>query len=273
MAIDQTISSTTFTITSIPEAGHRGVDNRDDFVDKQEAYQDHQRDVLQPELTTMQGQLNTLSVELEAFRGEANATADEINNSALVAQGASNYKGDWQGSYAGGYSLGDSATYTDGFNYISKINNNSNEPTGATDLNWLKLLKGDLISDLTPELGGSLGCNNKTFNGSCYRQIEDITLGVGTHTFNYSNGDMQQLTATGDITIAFSNFTSGKVCAMVVDAVNWGAYTITLPSGLLFSNGTLPSFTQDGKDRLIIIKDKDDIYSMFVVGQAIGTVE
>ena len=107
---------------------------------------------------------------------------------------------------------------------------------------------------------------------STYTQIADASLGTGTHTFNYAAGDMQQLTATADITIAFSNFTAGKVCTMIIDAVNWGAWTITKPAGMLFSDAEEPGMTAVGTDRVVVIKDKDDVYSFFVVGAAIAAV-
>lgn len=107
---------------------------------------------------------------------------------------------------------------------------------------------------------------------SAYNQIADASLGTGTHTFDYSAGDMQQLTLTGDITIAFSNFVTGKVCTMIIDLINGGDWTITYPAGILFSGGTEPNLTSGGTDRVLVIKDKDDVYSFFVVGTNIGAV-
>ena len=114
--------------------------------------------------------------------------------------------------------------------------------------------------------------SNKTLGLSSYTQIADASLDTGTHVFDYSAGDMQQLTATGDITIAFSNFVTGKVCTMIIDAVNWGDYIITHPAAMLFAAGTAPTYTAGGTDRLMVVKDKDDIYSLFIVGQAVGVV-
>ena len=111
---------------------------------------------------------------------------------------------------------------------------------------------------------------NKTLGISAYTQIVDATIATGTHTFNFANGDMQKLTVTGDVTLAFSNFVAGKVCSMLIDAVNWGAAVITFPDGILFNKGQAPSFTADGVDRLMVIKDKNDVYSLFIVGQQIG---
>ena len=127
----------------------------------------------------------------------------------------------------------------------------------------------NVVEDSTPQLGGDLDCNGKTIDKSSVRQIADASLGTGTHTFDYANGDMQQLTATGNITIAFSNFPTGNVAGFVVDAVNWGAHTITHPAGIQFAGGTAPNYTASGTDRLVVINDKDDVLTLHVVGQDI----
>ena len=123
---------------------------------------------------------------------------------------------------------------------------------------------------LTNKTLTSPAINSPTVTADGYTQIADATLATGTHTFNYANGSMQQLTATGDITIAFSNFPSGSVASFIIDAVNWGDYTITHPAGLLFAAGTAPTYTSGGTDRLLVVKDKDDQFSLFIIGQAIA---
>jgi len=98
---------------------------------------------------------------------------------------------------------------------------------------------------------------------SSYNQIAD-TNATGTYTFDYSLGDAQKVTATGDFTLAFSNLVTGKVCFFNIEAVNWGDYTITLPTGIRFADSTLPTFTSGGTDELIIKKDDDEVFTMFV---------
>ena len=157
------------------------------------------------------------------------------------------------------------ATKTDTLNRLMMVEHNE-------DGTHISAVLKNIIEDTTPQLGGDLDCNGKTFDVSSYAQIADASLGTGTHTFNYANGDMQQLTATGDITIAFSGFVTGKICSMIIDAVNWGAFAITHPATLLFTAGTVPTYTAAGTDRLLVIKDKDDLYGLFVIGQDIGAV-
>ena len=96
-------------------------------------------------------------------------------------------------------------------------------------------------------------------------QIADASLGTGTHTFDYSLGNAQQLTATGNITIAFSNMVTGKVNGFLVEAVNWGAFTITMPAGLQYDAKTLPTLTASGKDLLYFYKNSSETYTMLVV--------
>jgi len=119
----------------------------------------------------------------------------------------------------------------------------------------------DLIDDTTPQLGGDLDSNGKTFNGSSYTQIADASVGVALHTFAYANGDMQQHTSTGAGTIAFSGFPTGKVVTFIIDAVDWGDYTPTNLAAVLNSGADI-AFTSGGTDRLLLIKDKDDLYDL-----------
>jgi len=129
-----------------------------------------------------------------------------------------------------------------------------------------------VVLDTTPQLGGDLDFNGKTMNESAVRQIADDTLGTGTYTFDYSTGDMVQLTATGNITLAVSNFPSGDVAGYIVDCINFGAHTITHNAAWLFAKGTAPTYTTAGTDRILLMSDKDGIITLTVVAQDMGTV-
>jgi len=164
-----------------------------------------------------------------------------------------------------------------------------------------------IVEDTTPELGGNLSLNgfdipvspsvedaldlkapiaSPTFTGtvtaqivtgallkgSSYTQANSVVIGAGTHPLDYSLGDMQQVTVTGDITLAFSNFPSGKVASMIVDFVNAGAYTFTYPVGTIFATKAEPPYTETGVDRVLVIKDATNTYGIFVIGKDIGVV-
>ena len=99
--------------------------------------------------------------------------------------------------------------------------------------------------------------------------IADATPGTGTtHTFDYSQGDMQQITAPagGTLTLAFSNFPANKVSGFICDIINGGNCTITHPTGMLFVEGTSPTYTVSGTDRVLVVSDKDGVLTMTVVG-------
>lgn len=119
----------------------------------------------------------------------------------------------------------------------------------------------EVVEDLTPQLGGALDSNGKTFNQSSYRQAADVTTGV----IDYSLGDMVKLTATADKLLNYAGFVSGLVSAMIFDAVNFGDYTISYPGGTLFAGGTSPAYTSGGTDRLLLTKDAADVYTLSVI--------
>jgi len=253
-------------ISPVPEAGHRGVDTRDDFVSKQEIYQDYQRTDLQPELNTSIGQINTVAGEIEI-------NAQTASDAATTASALSNNQGDWS-VLTGALNIPASVNHDDA---IWALNVNladitASEPDSENS-DWT-LASGidELIDDTTPQLGGDLDANDKTFNGSSYRQIADASLGSGTHTFDYANGDYQELTVTGDITIDFDNFVIGNKNGMEIDFINMGAWTPTLPAGMEYVGGEEATFSASGKDKVIVTKDSDEVYSMFVVGLDVKAV-
>ena len=104
---------------------------------------------------------------------------------------------------------------------------------------------------------------------SAYIQAPDVSPVDGsTYTFDFALGDSQKVTAPsgGSITVAFTGFITGKVSTVYIDAVNWGAHTITFPIGTLFNGKKAPAFTKVGRDRLLIIHDSSNKYGVFVVG-------
>lgn len=112
----------------------------------------------------------------------------------------------------------------------------------------------------------------QTIVASSYNQIADTTVSTGTYTIDYSLGDYQKVTFTGDVTVAMSNFIIGKVCTFILEFVNAGSHTITFPAGLQFDSKTAPTFTATGTDMVMLLKDKNEVFSMFVIGQDVGSV-
>ncbi len=150
---------------------------------------------------------------------------------------------------------------------------------GITDSDASNVLKKITWANVKTALTSTFApLASPTFTGTvglpatAVRQIGDAVLGTGTHTFNYANGDMQQLQATGNISIAFDGFPAGKVCAFIIDAADWGSYTITHPANMFFAGGIAPTYTSAGIDRLLVTKDKDESYTLTVIAQDIKAV-
>ena len=123
----------------------------------------------------------------------------------------------------------------------------------------------NVVEDTTPSLGGNLDTTGYTLNRTAVRQIADASPSTGgSHTFDYGNGDMQQITcpAAGTLTIAFSNIPTTKVSGFVVDLINGGNCTITWPSGMIVSAGVVADLTVAGTDRILFIHDKDAVLTM-----------
>lgn len=92
--------------------------------------------------------------------------------------------------------------------------------------------------------------------------------GGGTATINYANGSVVQVTASGNFTLAFSNFPSSVFSAVLIYATNWGGKTITYPAGLQFANGaTPPVYTTSGTDWLVLTRDSAGTYSLVLTQQ------
>ena len=107
---------------------------------------------------------------------------------------------------------------------------------------------------------------------SSYTQIADASVSTGTHALDYSAGDYQKITATGDFTFGVSNFVTGKVCTFLIELVNGGDYAITFPSTWQFDSATAPALTSGGTDTLMLVKDKNEVFTLYVLGQAVGAV-
>jgi len=145
-----------------------------------------------------------------------------------------------------------------------------------------------VVDDLTPQLGGDLDVNGNAIEfagGSVdnlatkaqaeagtatdklmtplrtkqavavrHDQEADTSAGSGTVTLNANNGVMRKVTATGNITIDFTP-TAGRPCSYVLQAVNFGAHTITWTGVDEWAGGTAPALTSSGEDFIGIIGD------------------
>ena len=146
---------------------------------------------------------------------------------------------------------------------VSSLDTNGHTLTVDGELMDISAMNAELLDEVRAEYDPQLDAKQSILQSS-YTQLDDATLDTGTHTFDYALGDYQQLTVEGDITLAFSNFVSGKVCSFVVELIAGGDYTITYPDGVEFDSGTAPELTS-GTDVLGVVNDKDDVLSIYVI--------
>lgn len=100
---------------------------QDAFVNSAEAFFDKISD-------TTVNEINQVTTKIDTTVAAINVVAQEISEATTIAIASGQYKGDWVAGFeTTGYSLGDGITFTDGYNYVSKINNNLTTPITLTN--------------------------------------------------------------------------------------------------------------------------------------------
>lgn len=107
------------------------------------------------ELTPFVPLLNTWATEVNTLGEETQLAKDIAVNAKDIALSTANYKGDY---VSGTYNLNESVTYTDGFNYVSKINGNTDIPTTS---NWYRVPNIDDSSTTIYQMWSSNKINNE----------------------------------------------------------------------------------------------------------------
>lgn len=98
--------------------------------------------------------------------------------------------------------------------------------------------------------------------------LANTSIGSGTYTAALTAGDWHKVTATGAFTLAFT-FPAGTTTGMVIECVNWGAYTVTFPASIMWAGNVQPTFTSAGKDILVVVQGTDNIiYGSIFQGNA-----
>jgi len=86
--------------------------------------------------------------------------------------------------------------------------------------------------------------------------IDNGSVGTGTLTLDFEDGNNQAVTATGNFTIDVTNApASGTTGMMNLKITNGGAHTITWAAKIKHPGGTAPTLTTSGRDRLVLITD------------------
>lgn len=107
----------------------------------------------------------------------------------------------------------------------------SNAPRKATRAN---LLKGALLT-------------------SPKEKFVDNGSKTGAFNIDVSSGGYQRVQAAGNITPSFTNVPASEAFAWVLEAQNFGAFSVTWPSSVKWPGGTAPIFTTSGKDLIVFI--------------------
>lgn len=68
---------------------------------------------------------------------------------------------------------------------------------------------------------------------------------TGATTLNLANGNVFNVTMTGDVTFTFSGATNGKACSfgLYLSQDATGSHAVTWPSGVKWAGGTAPTLT------------------------------
>jgi len=96
-----------------------------------------------------------------------------------------------------------------------------------------------------------------------------IAIGTGTATAAIANAPWQKITATGNIAIA-ATFDAGKFQSMILECVNFGAYTITWPAGIKWPGGTAPTMSASGTDHVLIYQDTANVKYGILVAKGLA---
>ena len=96
-------------------------------------------------------------------------------------------------------------------------------------------------------------------------QAVDVSSGSGTTTIAMATTSYVKVTATGNITIDFTPSPS-RPGGTVVQAVNFGAHTITWTGVDDWAGGVAPTLTTSGMDMLGFICDDDGLVRGYVIG-------
>lgn len=188
------------TIAALPATPDRA--DRATFSPRATALFDAIKATWQPELQSVANVTYNNAVEAAAAAVASSASADAAANSALIASGAANYKG----NYAAGttYTVGQSVTYGTS-NFVAKKTNLGITPVNGND--WLEIIFSQEIitpSNVSPASGATGVIDGQTFTGSTFYgawSAAQTAIQVQVHTSNsftapmYSSGDQPAATS------------------------------------------------------------------------------
>ncbi|MEA2091222.1 MAG: hypothetical protein U9O83_02520 [Campylobacterota bacterium] len=177
-------------IGEIPQAGHRGVDVRDTFVTKQEAFQDKLTDSTVDEMNAVGSEMNATASQVNSDATDAESSAVEAADSASSALAGSNNKGNWS-ALTGALNIPASVNHNDSV-WMLNVNLADVTLSEPTDVNsdWTEISVNQADLDLKADK------DNPAFIGS----ITEETAAMPADEINPTNGTIQTKTMAGDET-------------------------------------------------------------------------
>lgn len=100
-------------------------------------------------------------------------------------------------------------------------------------------------------------------------QANDVSSGSGTTTITMATTSYIKVTATGNITIDITPAPS-RPGGVVLEAVNFGAHTITWTGVDRWAGGSAPDLTVSGTDLLGFVCDNDGVVNGYAIGIDMG---
>jgi hypothetical protein len=215
-------------------------------------------------------ELPELQSEVNTWAGQANTVADEINTAAAATASAKTAAESARDAAAASasatlynsgapYVAPDTVIASDGIAYrcLSSVSISGIDPTSDDGTNWI-----NACAQRFDELRSYDGGGAAVYNAGIKQAADDTTS--GTVAIDFSAASAGKVTATGNITLSFSNWPAGVAAGYILDCVNFGAYTITLPAGTITEDGLSLEWTT-GLDRVLIYKDAADVFSVVTI--------
>ena len=126
-------------------------------------------------------------------------------------------------------------------------NADTNEFTDA-NVSTLGSAMQDLVDDTTPQLGGTLDCQDNVVKDAEHRNYTETVVAMSTNDVDYSAGTGHTKTITGATTITFSNLPStGKVVTWQMHIRN-GGVNVTWPTSVDWGDAGAPALSTSGLD-------------------------
>lgn len=147
----------------------------------------------------------------------------------------------------------------------SALNNTNSNVSSNTSAIGLKADQTSLDSTNTNV------SNNATAIGNKYEELfNNVGNSTGATAINFTSGNLQSLTLTGNITATFSNLKNGGAYTLILKQDATGSRTVTWPASMLWAEGTAPTLTTDanGIDTVSFIYDGTNQFATALKGFA-----